>query len=55
MASARLRDHGDIDAITLTHLCNTLQKIHGCENDHFQMKNLIFFLFLLKTLIVGTR
>ena len=28
---------------------------HGCKNVHFQMKFLIFFLFLLKTLIVGTR
>ena len=29
--------------------------IHGCKNVHFQMKFVIFFLFLLKTLIVGTR
>ena len=28
---------------------------HGCINVHFQMKFFIFFLFLLKTLIVGTR
>ena len=28
---------------------------HGNKNDKFQMKFLIFFLFLLKTLIVGTR
>ena len=28
---------------------------HGCKNVNFQIKFLIFFLFLLKTLIVGTR
>ena len=30
---------------------------HGCKNVHVQVKffNLIFFLFLLKALIVGTR
>ena len=31
---------------------------HDCKNDNFQMKNcdiVIFFLLLLKTLIVGTR
>ena len=28
---------------------------HGCKNDNFQMIFLIFFLFLLKTKIVGTR
>ena len=28
---------------------------HGCKNDKYQMKILIFFLFLLKTEIVGTR
>ena len=29
---------------------------HGCKNVHFQTNFfLIFFLFLLKTLIVGTR
>ena len=28
---------------------------HGCKNDNFQIKKLIIFLFLLKTLIVGTR
>ena len=27
----------------------------GCKNDTFKMKNLIFFFFLLKTSIVGTR
>ena len=30
-------------------------KFHGCKNVHFQMNFFIFFLFLLKTLIVGTR
>ena len=32
-----------------------LQNFHGCKKDQFQMKNCDFFLFLLKTLIVGTR
>ena len=30
--------------------------LHGCKNGNFSLKkNVIFFLFLLKTLIVGTR
>ena len=28
---------------------------HGCKNGNFSVKNVIFFLLLLKTLIVGTR
>ena len=28
---------------------------HNCKNDNFQMKFFDIFLFLLKTLIVGTR
>ena len=28
---------------------------HGYKNDYFQMKNCNIFVFLLKTLIVGTR
>ena len=45
--------------ITITHYENIPMQytaiFHGCKNDNFQMKNCIFFLFLLKTLIVGTR
>ena len=29
--------------------------MHSCKNDNFQMKNCNVFIFLLKTLIVGTR
>ena len=29
--------------------------LHGCKNNSFQMKTVMFFLFLPKTLIVGTR
>ena len=28
---------------------------HGCKNGTFHMKKVIIFLFVLKTLIVGTR
>ena len=43
----------------VSHYANTPMQytaiFHGCKNVHFQMIFLIFCLFLLKTLIVGTR
>ena len=51
--------------LSLTHIHESLASyllrkhahaiFHGCKNVHFQMNFFIFFLFLLKTLIVGTR
>ena len=45
--------------LDITHYANMPMQytaiFHGCKNDNFQMKVVIFFLFLLKTLIMGTR
>ena len=41
--------------ITKTRPCNILQFFTAVKNDNFQNKNCDVFLFLLKTLIVGTR
>ena len=42
-----------------THYANTpmlyTALFHSCKSDNFQIKIVIFFLFVLKTLIVGTR
>ena len=52
--SFALKKHETINA---AHYANTPMQytaiFHGCENFNFHMKNVIFFLFLLKTLIVG--
>ena len=45
--------------ILYIHYANTPMQytaiFHGCKNVNFQIKIIIFFSFLLKTLIVGTR
>ena len=47
------------EIMSLFHYANTPMQytaiLHSCKNVHFQMKIFKFFLFLLKTLIVGTR
>ena len=46
-------------SMKLVHYANTSMQytviFHSCKNDNFQIKNCDIFLFLLQTLIVGTR